>query len=189
MFLIVQNSNLFRQNVYFFKLTHYRITKRIIQKTCAYYIEYTALGFDYIYFSYKEDKMKPSASKRKAQAARRRHYANRYKEKGNYIETFITQCIVCGIVLSAVLIIRIIDVPTTHTMRQHFYQTITATVDIAEDIQNVRLAIRTALGEENTDDTTHVQEAAPVHMNSPNQDFRIDEDILESIRSGGNNDQ
>jgi len=133
--------------------------------------------------------MKLSTSKRKIQAARRRHYTNRYKKSGSYIETFITQCIVCGIVLSAVLIIRIIDIPTTNTMRQHFYQTITATADIVEDIQNVRSAIRTAFGEEHVDDITYIQDAIPAHINSPDQDFRIDEDILENIRSGESSDR
>ena len=130
--------------------------------------------------------MKSITSKRKAQTARRRYYTNKHKESSGYLETFITQCIVCGIILSAVLIIRIIDVPTTNAMRQQFYQAITATVDIAADIQNVRSSLLATFEEESLNNIHPVQESIPSYTNPSEQDFRIDEDILESIRGGGN---
>ena len=128
--------------------------------------------------------MKPNMNKKKIQAARRRRYTNRYKSNGSYIETFITQCIVSGIIFCAVLIIRIVDVPTTTAMREHFYQTITATADMAGDARSLGETIRTVIGTDDTDNIIDNYDDISVNISTPNQDFRIDEDILESIRGG-----
>ena len=136
--------------------------------------------------------MKTTTTKKRIQAARRRRYTNGHRESGSYIETFITQCIICGIILSAVLIIRIIDVPTTNAIRHQFSQTITATADMAEDVRSLGEIIRTIFGEEGDDDITYTHETMPIQLSLPSShegDFRIDEDILESIRGGVGNER
>ena len=125
-------------------------------------------------------------------AKRRRRHANRHRENNRYIETFITQCIVCGIILSCVLIIRIIDVPTTNAIRQHFSNSITATVDIVEDFGNLRSTFGVIFNDANIENATYTYDAIPSQINpmdATNQDFRIDEDILESIRGGPGNER
>lgn len=125
--------------------------------------------------------MKPSIYKKRLQTARRRRYKRQGYSGRNYLETFITQCIVSGIILSAVLVIRIIDVPVTAAIREQFYQSITSNVDVPTEARNLGAMLRGALGD--TDDSGAAYESiAPVNTNVTGDDFRIDEDILESMR-------
>jgi len=127
--------------------------------------------------------MKVNTHKKRLQNARQRRYNRSYQGGNSYIETFITQCIISGIILSALLVIRIIDVPATAAIREQFYQTITATADMPNDARNLGEIIRQALGNtESSEPVLRVPETQPVHTNSPAQDFRIDEDVLRSIR-------
>jgi len=138
--------------------------------------------------------MKTNVYKKRIQNVRRRRYKHSYQSEGSYLETFITQCIISGIILSAVLIIRIIDVPATTAIREHFYQTITAAADIPEDARNLGDMIRRATGIVADEYEPRVQEAtpatmpgtvdtsAPIQVNAPGQNFRIDEDVLRELR-------
>ena len=129
--------------------------------------------------------MKSYIHKKKMQTARHRRYNRQYRSGGNYIETFITQCIVSGIILSVLLIITIIDVPATAYIRDQFYQTITSTADMTGDARNLGEMIRSALAPANDNEVIgYSQETIPAYTSSPDQDFRIDEDLLRSIRDG-----
>jgi len=134
--------------------------------------------------------MKTNIYKKRIQNVRQRRYRREYQSEGSYLETFITQCIISGIILSAVLIIRIIDVPATVSIREYFYQTITAAADIPEDARNLGVMIRQAIGERedeyepNAPEATPTATYAPIQVNAPGQDFRIDEDVLRELRGG-----
>jgi len=136
--------------------------------------------------------MKVNTNKKKRQAIRRRRYKRQSPGAANYIETFITQCIVSGIVLSMVLVLRIIDVPATNTVRDQFRHSISSNIDFPDEARNLGAIFQATLGSigngnsyQNDSEERPMtdQENLPAYTGNPAQDFRIDEEILQRIQA------
>ena len=112
----------------------------------------------------------------------------------SFAETIIMQCIVCGIMLSVVMLISIIKTPATVALRENIRLALVGNIDtgqsfksaagvasdISSSIKNIFSAEKEVLVEE---EIPSAAEAVPVYF-SQEKDFRIDEDIMESIYSG-----
>ena len=128
--------------------------------------------------------MSSNIHKKRLKNARRRRYERQKPNMGSYVETLITQCIVCAIILSAVLIIRIIDVPATNAIREQFHYTITHNADMQNDAINFGAMFINALNRADQPEQL-AYENEPVHASpasTSDSDFRIDENVLQSIR-------
>jgi len=105
------------------------------------------------------------------------------------METFISQCIVCAIILASILVLRIIQIPETLAIREQIYTTIGTNVDIAYEARNLGAMLMAVIGtDENTaaltpDTDLYPPEILPVIDSETDNSFRIDEDILLHIHS------
>ena len=135
----------------------------------------------------------PSKSTTRYRPGKRRSVRQRYNYTESwlkkYIETIISQCIVSGIVLSAILILRIIQVPETLALREQIYTTIGTNMDMAYEARNLGAMLLAVIRTEEAPTAQHEEslatpEAVPVFdAVGDNQNFRIDEDILQQIHS------
>ena len=139
-----------------------------------------------------------SSNKKRRPNRRGRRYETAWPTK--YLETLVTQCIVCAILLSVALIVRLIEVPQTLALRSLFLETVSANIDVAYEARNFGALIMTVLG---GDDESEAIPAGPagrdpeVMLENTTQggtgtvDFRIDEDILATIdgQSGETDDK
>ena len=131
--------------------------------------------------------MKLNINKKNRQNTRRRRYARHRHSNGNYLETLITQSIVCGIILAMVLIVRIIEVPQTAALRYQLRRSIATNIDMTGEARNLGAMLWAALSNtDDEDDYTAVDYGrelpVQVNTNAPEGDFRIDEDILREIQ-------
>ena len=136
-------------------------------------------------------KPKISYNKKKRPRGRRKRYAA--SRTSAYIETMVTQCIVCGIVLSLALVIRIIEIPETVSLRRRFHESISVSLDIAYEARSLGAMILVMLNQEEgheaiagppTDQGGRAYE--PIFESggaesSAAGEFRIDEELLEGI--------
>ena len=109
------------------------------------------------------------------------------------MEMVIMQCIVCGIVLCVVMLICIIKTPGAWALRENMQQALAndvglnqfGVVGIADDIS---LSFKNIFGlnkeTQTKADEVSAEEVVPAFF-TQEKEFRIDEDIINSIYSGG----
>lgn len=131
---------------------------------------------------------RPRLSKKRSSRSRRRYnYTESWTKR--YLETVISQCIICGIILSSILILRIIQIPETLAVREQISTTIGANIDLTYEARTLGAMLLAVFApEENAlqspGESFTAPEALPVAGgNESGQNFRIDEDILQSIHN------
>jgi preprotein translocase subunit YajC len=141
----------------------------------------------------------------------KRSYTSGYYRGNNYgtsyLETFIFQCVVCAVILCIALLIRVIKTPFTQALRMNISSALTENIDpndtvnnsqgiagiidgIGENVKNLifepdtETVVLSPLPDENAE--VIQMESTPVTSDTQDRDFRIDEDILETMREENN---
>ena len=107
------------------------------------------------------------------------------------VEIMVMQCIVCGIVLSMVMLICIIKTPATLLLRENIHIALISNIDsresaenIADITSNISLSFKNIFSPEKEiqaeENIMPKVESIPLHY-IEEKDFRIDEDIINSI--------
>ena len=110
------------------------------------------------------------------------------------VEMLVIQCIVCGIMLSALMLICIVKTPATLALREGIRLALGGNIDSQESVgsmagvaSNISSLFKNILIGEKADlaevEIPVEEEAIPVYFNRE-KDFRIDEEIIESIYNG-----
>ncbi len=127
------------------------------------------------------------------------------KTKPSTIDTVVTQCIVCGLVLAFLLFVRVVDTPFSEDIRNSLKfvllgetsvdEVVEAYSSVTKTAENMKNSVQTIFGgtkeeeEEKEEESTYNStfEAEPENSleinNNSNDNFRIDEDILSDINS------
>jgi len=120
--------------------------------------------------------------------------ANASNRGDSLAEMVITQCIVCGIILSIVMLICIIKTPPTMALRENIRLALVSNMDSAEPAENmaditsgIYKSVKNIFSPEKKQAAEEIQiqaeEDIPVFY-TREKDFRIDEDIMKSIYGG-----